>query len=395
MNDFIPLDELAQALTVKQCKRCVYNLMSRVGVTTTTWKPGAVARTIVAAVAVILAPLSALIANLCKLGFLGLSSGAWKTAVAKYVYNVDRHPATFASAPVTFTNAGGGIYSPAAGKVVVENSTTGKRYVTTEALSLNGVGYQTIGVRALEAGSSSNASPGQIDTIVSPRMLKVTCSNASSAVASDEEKDTALELRCHEKLATLSDNGPYDAYAYHAKQATRSDGTRIGVTRTRVVAGPGDGSCHIYVATDSGPVPGDVNNFATDLGALSFYLYTHVVPPGGSIVIVSTVNLTINVKYRVWIYSTVGKSEKECEDAILLALQESFQVRAIGGDRLPSVPDEGWVFRDDISGTIKSVFPEDTFHVDLPTPSADASCSANHVPVLGTVTAEINLVVRN
>jgi len=395
MSAFIPLSELAQGLTVAQCKQCVYNLMGRVGVNTTTWKPGAVVRTIVAAVAVILSPLSMLIANLCNLGFLGLSSGSWKTAVALYVYNVNRNPATFASNPVTLTNAGGGVYSYAAGKVTVKNSTTGTQYVNTEPLSLSGAGSQSLNFKAVESGSASNSGPGAIDTIVSPRMLKVTCSNAGSLVASDAESDTALEQRCKEKLATLSDNGPFGAYSYYAKAAMRLDGSPIGVTRTRVVAGPGDGSCHIYVATDSGAVPGDVNDTATDLGALSFYLYTHVVPPGGSIVIVSTVNVPIDVAYQVWIYSSVGKSASDCTAAILLALQESFATRAIGGDRLPSAPDAGWVFQDDIRGTIKTVFPDDTYHTVVTSPTSDVSCATNAVPVLGNVTGQVNIVVRN
>jgi len=394
MSAFIPLSELAQGLTVAQCKQCVYNLMGRVGVNTTTWKPGAVVRTIVAAVAVILSPLSMLIANLCNLGFLGLSSGSWKTAVALYVYNVDRNPATFASNPVTLTNAGGGVYSFAAGKVTVKNSTTGKQYVNTEPLSLSGAGSQSLNFKALEAGSASNSGPGAIDTIVSPRMLKVTCSNAGSLVASDAESDTALEVRCKEKLATLSNNGPFGAYSYYAKAATRLDGSPIGVTRTRVVAGPGDASCHIYVATDSGNVPGNVNDTSTDLGALSYYLYTHVVPPGGTIAIISTVNIAINVVYQVWIYSSVGKSSRDCQADILLALQESFATRTIGGDRLPSAPDVGWVFVDDIRGTIKTVFPDDTFHTVISNLAADVSCPVNGVPVLGDVTAQVNIVVR-
>lgn len=395
MSAFVPLSDLAAGLTVAQMKQAIYNIMGRLGVTTTTWKPGAVVRTIIAAVAIILSPLSYLIASLCALGFLGLSSGAWKTAVAKYVYNVDRNPATFATGLVTFTNSGGGIYNYAPGKVTLKNSTTGKQYTNVEVLSLNGASSAAITCRALEAGSASNSGPGTIDTIVSPKMLKVTCRNAESFVASDEESDAALEQRCLEKLATLSPNGPPGAYSFYAKEATRLDGTRIGVTRTRVVTGPGDGSCHMYCATDSGPVPGNADDTSTDLGALSLYLYKRVVPPGGSIVLEGTANLPIDIEYSVWIYTSVNQTEKQCQDAILLAQQKSFATRDIGGDRLPSDPEHGFVFRDDILGTIKSVFPADTFHTVLTQPAADIACAPNQVPMLGNVKAHINLVVRN
>jgi hypothetical protein len=394
MTTELPLDDLITPLTVTQCKTSIYNILTRIGVSTTTWKPGAVVRTIVAACAIIMAGLSVVISNLARSGFLLLSSGSWLTVVAKYVYGVNRNLATFATGYATFTNTGGGIYNKPAGTVTVKNSTTGKTYRTTAALVLNGVGSATVAVQAVEAGSLSNAAIGQIDKLVTG-MNKVTCANAGSLVASDDEADSALKLRCLEKLATLSPNGPPDAYSYYAKAATRLDGSNIGVTRTRIVTGPGDGSCHVYAATDSGPVPGDVNDTSTDLGALNYYMQVRVVPPGGSLVILSAYNITVNIAYEAWIYSTAGKTAAQSQAAILLALQESFAVRPIGGDRLPSAPDDGFVFRDDIAGTIKAVFPDDTFHVVVSVPSADVACAVSGIPVLGTVTGNVNIVVKS
>src|SRR3989304_1758463 len=86
------LAELTTPLTVDEIKTAIYAALAPNGAATTTWKPGAVVRTIITGVAIVLAGFSRLQAAIAKSGFLGLAEGDWLTLVAFYVYDVTRGP---------------------------------------------------------------------------------------------------------------------------------------------------------------------------------------------------------------------------------------------------------------------------------------------------------------
>ena len=77
------LDDLTTPLTVDECKAAIYATIEARGTSTTAWEPGAVARTIIAGVSIVLAAMSVLIALIAKSGFLSLSEGDWLTVVAR------------------------------------------------------------------------------------------------------------------------------------------------------------------------------------------------------------------------------------------------------------------------------------------------------------------------
>ena len=122
----VTLDELTTPVTVDEWKTSIYSVMGRVGVDTTSWKPGAVVRTIVTAVSIMLAALSVLIAAIAAGGFLELATGMWLTLLARYQYGVERQEATRATGQVTITNSGGGIYDFDPEDLVVLHATTQK-----------------------------------------------------------------------------------------------------------------------------------------------------------------------------------------------------------------------------------------------------------------------------
>jgi hypothetical protein len=103
------IDELITPLETEEIKTSVYSALATVGVTTTTWKPGAVVRTIIAIVAVILHALSVLVSNIARSGFLALASGTWLALKARYDYAVEKQEAEFASGTVLVSNASGGV----------------------------------------------------------------------------------------------------------------------------------------------------------------------------------------------------------------------------------------------------------------------------------------------
>src|SRR5687767_5936032 len=110
MSTPITIESLTTPVTKDEAKEAIYEALATVGVNTTTWKPGAVVRTLVAIVAILFAACTNLIAEIAKSGFLELTSGSWLTLVARYVYGVTRLEATFGTGTLTLINSGGGVY---------------------------------------------------------------------------------------------------------------------------------------------------------------------------------------------------------------------------------------------------------------------------------------------
>ena len=176
-------------------------------------------RTIIAALAIILAAFSELQAAIAKGGFLDLAEGAWLTLLARYTYGVERDPGSFAAGPVLVTNSTGNIYSGDPGDLVFLNSATSKTYRNTEAFTIGALATNvSIAVEAIELGIASTSLAGDINQLVTP-LLGVAVANPSALVGADEETDALLRERCRLSLGALSPNGPRDAYAYFARSA--------------------------------------------------------------------------------------------------------------------------------------------------------------------------------
>ena len=130
------LAELVTPLTREQVEDSIYAAIAARGTSTTTWKPGGVARTIITAVSIVLAAFSSLQAMIANSGFLDLAEQDWLTLLARYVYGVTRDPGSFATGNITANNTGGGVYSGDAGDLIAVNTTTGKSYRNTAAFSI-------------------------------------------------------------------------------------------------------------------------------------------------------------------------------------------------------------------------------------------------------------------
>lgn len=376
------LDELITPLTSDQVRLSIYRVMATVGVNTTSWKPGAVVRTMVSASSIVMAGFSQLTANVARSGFLELSAGQWLTLVARYVYNVERISATFASGVVTLTNAGGGVYILDPGDLIVGNVSTGKTFRNTDAFTLGALSTLSVNVEAVEAGSGSTSSPGAITTMETA-LLGVTCANAVAIVGQDDELDAALVLRCSEKLGSLSPFGPPDAYAYAARNAKRTDGSNVGVTRVRVTR-DGYGNVTTYVANATGAVSGTSGNPATDLGAVDYAIQHDAAPLAITASTQSAQEVVMPVTYTAFMYNNSGLSEAAIKALITARLVVFMASQAIGGNVVGGDP--GKIFQDAIKTAIGSTLPQ-IFHVVVSAPAADTVLAVNQVAVLGTVTA--------
>jgi len=384
------LEELTTPITTDEAQASIYAAIEARGVSTTSWKPGAIARTIIAGVAIVLNAFSELQAYIVKSGFLGLSSGSWLTAVARYVYNVTRNEGTFAAGDVTLDNTGGGVYAPAIGDFIVSNSATGKTYRNTEAFTL--AAFETgknVAVEAVEIGADSTSAPGDIDTLETV-LLGVTVTNATALVGQNEESDADLQVRCLAKTGTLSPNGPADAYRFLALSAKTDDGQPAGITRVTTVP-DGEGNVTVYVATATGPVTGTIGDTTTPLGAVDENIQINAVPLAVTATIVSAIANTINVTYEVWVRSTIGLTEAEIESQISTALSTWMSTQPIGGSR--KVAGGGFVFVEGIEGVIsEQIGSASLIDKEVTTPAADVAIASNEAAVLGTVAGTVNLV---
>jgi len=380
----ISLDDLTKPLTREEVQTSVYQMLSILGVNTTTWKPGAVVRAMITAYCVIYAALSNLMADLAKSGFLALASESWLTLVARYVYGVERDLATFAPGVITITNGGGGVYTLDPGDLVVSNPSTGKTYRNTAPISiLAGPGFELtdVAIEANESGAASTSGADQITDVTTP-LLGVTVTNPTAVVGRDDEKDPELRARCTEKLGSLSPFGPWDAYSYAARNTVREDGTNIGVKRVRITK-DGMGNVNAYLATDSGAVPGTVGDLATDLGLADEAIQQKAAPLGVTANTFSASNVTIAVTYEVWMYNTSGYTPDEVEAQVLTRLATFMSTQPIGGNVLSGT---GKVYVDAIRTQIGGTLPQ-IFHVVVTVPGGDTTLATDEVPVLGTVTA--------
>lgn len=374
------LNDLITPVTKDQVQKSIYDVLGITGVNTTSWKTGAVVRTMIAGTSIVIAGFSTLTAQIARSGFLELAEGRWLTLVARHVYAVEREVATFAEGEITLSNTGGGIYTLDPDDLVVSNPDTGKSYRNTLPFTLGAITSITIPIRAIEAGSGSTSSPNAI-TEMETTLLGVTCANALSVVGRDEEQDPALRLRCSEKLGALSPNGPWDAYTYAARNAKRPGGDNVGVTRVRVVK-DGFGYVTIYCATATGAVTGTAYNPDTDLGIVDLEIQQKAAPLAVTANAASAVPVVIPVTYSVWMRNTSGLTTQQITDAIAARLTTFMSSQPIGGNVIGADP--GKVFLDAIKSAIASTRPE-IFHVAVTTPAADVVLTPSQVPVLGAV----------
>lgn len=384
------LTELTTPLTKAEVEAAIYSTLNALGVTTTSWKSGAVARTIIAGVSIVLASMSSLQQRIAESGFLELSSGDWLELVARLVYDVEKDDGTFATGNVQLDNTGGGLFNVAIGDLVVLNTASSKTYRNTAAFTLNPL--QTgllVPVRAEEIGAASTANPGAIDDFVTV-LLNVTVTNPTALVGSDEETDADLRARCLAKTGVLSPNGPGDAYRFLALSAKRDDGATVDVTRVTTVA-DGSGNVTVTVGSATGVVSGTIGDTTTDLGAVDEAIQTQAVPLAVTATIQSATALSVDVTATVWVRNTVGLTASELQTKISTALTNYLATSPIGG--FIKVAPNGFVFVDALEGVIsETVGSSFLVDVEVTTPAADVAVATTEAPVGGTFSVTVNLV---
>lgn len=349
-----------------------------IGLNVTSWQTGDPTRSTYVFLSGVFETLEEIAVDFIKGGFIGEASGDNLTLAAREERNVERVEATYAGCTLTLTNASGGNYPLEAGDVIAKSTTSGATYTSTSGGTLAPLGTLTIDVVADVAGSGSNAAIGEIDDLVTT-LLGVTCSNADAATGLDEESDESLVQRCDDKLASLSPNGPRDAYDYVARN---SDLTGIDtITRSRTVHDSDTGDVTVYIATAAGTASGPEVT-AVEAAEVEWAAPLCITPT-----VVSASAVAVPVTYEVWLYDSVNKTEAEVEEAIEAALTAFFAARPIGGDiKAPAATGKLWVAM--IRKTIASVFAaSDTIDVVVTAPAGDTALAISEVATLGAITS--------
>lgn len=379
----IALPELVTALSSDEVLASELSTAASLGLTTTTWQSGDPTRTTLEIMARLLSPWTEVAVRAIGGGLLDYATGGWLTLLAENGYGVTREAAVYATCPVTLTNAGGGVYTFAAGDLVVSASGSGATYRNTTGGTLNALGTLALDVQADVAGTGGSAAPGDIDTITSPAIgSSVTVANTDAAIGTDEESDAALRLRCRESLAAISPDGAAAAYDYVARSATRVDGTAIGITRTRVTGGTGTVS--LVIADDGGAPAG------ADVTRVDDLIQTQVVPVGVTATVTAATGVPIAIVYTAYVPTTTTDTDGEIETAVQDALEAWLPTVPIGGSRITS-PGTGYVWHDRLRGVIAGAH-EAIYHVTLSTPAADTALADDEVATLGTITPTITRV---
>lgn len=380
------LDELIAPLTTIQVKASLYRVLAAVGVNTSSWKPGAVVRTQIAASSILLAALSQLQADMARSGFLEFAAGDWLTLVARYVYGVERLVATFATGTETLVNSGGGVFALGPDDLIFVKASSGKTYRNSGSITLGAMTTITVPIVATESGASSSASIGEI-ALLSTTLIGVTVTNPVALVGLDAETDSALRERCYEQLGALSPMGPWDAYGSALRNAKRSDDSTLGITRTRINK-DGAGGVDVYCATAGGAVPGTVGDLDTDLGIADEAIQQYAAPLAITATTHSATAVPVDVTYEVWMYNTSGRTPTEVEDLISerlsLAPDGFFPTQPLGGNIIGG--GSGKVYQDAIRSAIAGVLSQ-IFHVVVTAPAGDTTLAINEVPTAGTITA--------
>lgn len=366
----LTIEQLTAKLTSDEVLERYLEALETLGVPARSWVPAGKLRTVMRVTSIVFAGLTETIRLFVDSGFVDRAEGVWLTRLARYVYGVDRIPATFARGTLTIVNEGGGVYSFGPREVTAKTS-DGRLFVNVASLTIGALATVDATFEALEAGSKNSAAAGTISSFETTISSRVTCSNAGALIGTDEELDPNLRDRCKAAPGARSPNGPRAAYVYAITSAKRLDGTPVDVNRYTVSPSSDDGTVTIRVASPSGPpLPEDLDAIRTSIETLA-RTDTDTVNVAGTTVVV------VPRTFTAWARSSPGVKDeavrKPSEDA-LIALERDYPIGGIA----KSVGGQGYLYSDAMKAAIKTAHPL-VFDVDVDV-DTDVALSTSQIP---------------
>lgn len=256
----VSLDELIVPVTKDQALTLMFDMLRAHGFPIASWQSGSLQRTMFEAFAE-LASENILVADaIARAGFNPLSSGGWLDLLSESHYDNTRFAAVKTRGKVILTDvASTGPHVIGIDEVVISDA-AGRRYrnVTADTLLLND--FVELEFEAEIAGADGNVDNDTIVVVVEGPP-NVTCNNPDpgsglwiTIEGSNQETDASLRERNATKWATLSVNGPAEAYVNWARNASPAV-TRVWVDDQNP---RGPGTVDVYIAGADGPVSGAV-----------------------------------------------------------------------------------------------------------------------------------------
>lgn len=254
-------------------------------------------------------------------------------------------------------------------------------------------------ISADSPGAAFSSAPGEISVLVTG-YIGVTVTNANPAVGEDREDADAYRARCRTQAASVSPNGPTDAYRRLAN--TNVDGTPllqsvtaggdgitlVGITRVYVSQSSATGTAVVYYADDDGGA------ITVDVDTANENITLNAICVPDCIVFIGlaasnhTITATWAVKYKA-IYKGKAIVGADVTAAIQAALVARFKEYDIGG--YEQTAGAGTIYASDIRATVEKAHPA-IYSATLSSPAGDTALSVGQVAVLAfgggsTVTA--------
>lgn len=365
----IEITQLFSVQTASQIFKLGLEVAQALGLPVTSWRTGDPTRSLYKYLATVLANLETQNSEYIRAGFLSTAEGDWLTVLASEVYGVDRVEATYATPTITVHNTGGGFYPIEPNDLTFKDSASGKTYHNTSKPIVSGIEVDAIAsgqvavfaLEADEAGSASNVSANDVDTLVTTKD-GVEVVSSTAAVASDDQPDSDLKIQCRATLGALSPNGPADAYEYVCKNPALTGTDEI--TRAKSSGDRTNGHVLVYVAGSAGAVSGAAVILAQ--AAVEEWATPLCVTP--------TVSAAAGV--FVDVTATISGTDIPADflDRITAALDKLFATYNMGQT----------VARSAIIAAIHNAISQ-IGSVTLTVPAADITMAGNNFPVTGTV----------
>lgn len=209
-------------------------------------------------------------------GYRSTAPIEWLRLHAIEFFNLPVQTAGFATTSELIGNIGGNLYGPfEIGELRFVNSVTKAVYENAEVVTIQPAvlinvtpSLVTIAIRAIEAGTGSNAAIGDIELLETP-LEGVSVTNTQAALTQDDESAESINRRIDAVIGlfgvagadSLSTGGPLTAVESIALNGRdkgggclRPDGSRVLVTRTKLIRDDATGVSALYVGDDDGPL---------------------------------------------------------------------------------------------------------------------------------------------
>ncbi len=367
MSSPISVATLFVAQTAETFLKIGLEVATMLGLPVTTWRTGDPTKSTYHFLAEVFGEKDKVFTEFVKAGFLSTAEAEWLELRASEVYGVAKPQASYATPSVSVVNDGGGFFTHNPGEAVFQNTITRKTYRNTNTVTLAGLGaVGTYELIADEAGSGSSVGVNEIDEMVT-QADGVRITGSTVGLANDAATDPELRSLCAESLGALSPNGPWDAYAFVAKNPKKFGGVDVGVNRATPHPST-NGTATLVIATRSGAAD------AAAVAATQTLVELWATPLTVNPVVVSAVALSTARTLTIYKKSTLTKSATEISAAALSAIDKLFSEVPIGGNG-------GVVAESKMNEVIHALFPE---QIDKVVGATEITLATNQVPVRGT-----------